>query len=391
MSDPIVSVDEESLRKDIVELVRKTVQDTLNALLEQEAEEMVGAERYERTAGREAYRSGHYKRKLVTTSGQIELDVPKLRGATFQTAVIERYRRRETSVEEAISEMYLAGVSTRRIEDVSEILWGAGVSAGTVSNPDEKAYKSVEEWHGRPLAGEYPYVSVDGIYLKRSWGGSYENVSILVAIVVDGDGRREIIGCAEGFTESKDSWREFLLWLRGRGLKGVRMVTGDKCQGMVGALEEVSPQARYQRCTVHFYRSVFSKVPKQRRTLVAKMLKAIHAQESKEAAVAKAGEVAAGLEGMRLGAAAKVVREGYLETLTHADFPMQHWTRIRTNNAIERLNRGIRRRTRVVGTFPDGRSALMLVTARLKYIAEREWGKRRHLDVSLLGNEEVGA
>lgn len=125
MSNPIVSVDEESLRGDIVELVRKTIQDTLNALLEQEADEMVGAERYERTADREAYRSGHYKRKLVTTSGQIELEVPKLRGATFQTAVIERYRRRETSVEEAIIEMYLAGVSTRRIEDVSEILWAA--------------------------------------------------------------------------------------------------------------------------------------------------------------------------------------------------------------------------------------------------------------------------
>ena len=391
MSDPIVSVDEESLRKDIVELVRKTVQDTLNALLEQEAEEMVGAERYERTAGREAYRSGHYKRRLTTTSGQIELDVPKLRGATFQTAVIERYRRRETSVEEAIIEMYLAGVSTRRIEDVSEILWGAGVSAGTVSNLNEKAYKSVEEWRSRPLAGEYPYVFIDGIYLKRSWGGSYENVSILVAIGVNGDGRREIIGCAEGFTESKDSWREFLLWLRERGLRGVRMVTGDRCQGMVGALEEVFPQARYQRCTVHFYRNVLNKVPKQKRTLVAKMLKAIHAQESKEAAVAKADEVASSLERMRLGAAAKVVREGYLETLTYTDFPMQHWTRIRTNNAIERLNREIRRRTRVVGTFPDGHSALMLVTARLKYIAECEWGKRRYLDVSLLHDEEVEA
>ena len=391
MSNPIVSVDEETLKGDLRELVRKTVQDTINALLEQEAEEMVGAERYERTAGREAYRSGHYKRRLTTTSGQIELDVPKLRGATFQTAVIERYRRRETSVEEAIIEMYLAGVSTRRIEDVSEILWGAGVSAGTVSNLNEKAYKSVEEWHGRPLAGEYPYVSVDGIYLKRSWGGSYENVSILVAIGVDGDGRREIIGCAEGFTESKDSWREFLLWLRERGLRGVRMVTGDRCQGMVGALEEVFPQARYQRCTVHFYRNVLNKVPKQKRTLVAKMLKAIHAQESKEAAVAKADEVASSLERMRLGAAAKVVREGYLETLTYTDFPMQHWTRIRTNNAIERLNREIRRRTRVVGTFPDGHSALMLVTARLKYIAECEWGKRRYLDVSLLHDEEVEA
>lgn len=391
MSNPIVSVDEETLKGDLRELVRKTVQDTINALLEQEAEEMVGAERYERTAGREAYRSGHYKRKLTTTSGQIELDVPKLRGATFQTAVIERYRRRETSVEEAIIEMYLAGVSTRRIEDVSEILWGAGVSAGTVSNLNEKAYKSVEEWRSRPLSGEYPYVFIDGIYLKRSWGGSYENVSILVAIGVNGDGRREIIGCAEGFTESKDSWREFLLWLKCRGLSGVRMVTGDKCQGMVGALEEVFPQASYQRCTVHFYRNVFSKVPKQKRTLVARMLKAIHAQESREAAMAKADEVAASLEGMRLGAAAKVVREGCLETLTYTDFPMQHWTRIRTNNAIERLNREIRRRTRVVGTFPDGHSALMLVTARLKYIAECEWGKRRYLDVSLLHDEEVEA
>ena len=391
MSNPIVSVDEESLRGDIVELVRKTIQDTLNALLEREADEMVGAERYERTADREAYRSGHYKRKLVTTSGQIELEVPKLRGATFQTAVIERYRRRETSVEEAIIEMYLAGVSTRRIEDVSEILWGAGVSAGTVSNLNEKAYRSVEEWRGRPLSGEYPYVFIDGIYLKRSWGGSYENVSILVAIGVNGDGRREIIGCAEGFAESKDSWKEFLLWLKGRGLSGVRMVTGDKCQGMVGALEEVFPQASYQRCTVHFYRNVFSKVPKQKRTLVAKMLKAIHAQESREAAVAKADEVAASLEGMRLGAAAKVVREGCPETLAYTDFPMQHWTRIRTNNAIERLNREIRRRTRVVGTFPDGHSALMLVTARLKYIAECEWGKRRYLDVSLLDDGEVEA
>ena len=391
MSNPIVSVDEETLKGDLRELVRKTVQDTINALLEQEAEEMVGAERYERTAGREAYRSGHYKRRLTTTSGQIELDVPKLRGATFQTAVIERYRRRETSVEEAIIEMYLAGVSTRRIEDVSEILWGAGVSAGTVSNLNEKAYKSVEEWRSRPLAGEYPYVFIDGIYLKRSWGGSYENVSILVAIGVNGDGRREIIGCAEGFTESKDSWREFLPWLRERGLRGVRMVTGDRCQGMVGALEEVFPQARHQRCTVHFYRNVLNKVPKQKRTLVAKMLKAIHAQESKEAAVAKADEVASSLERMRLGAAAKVVREGYLETLTYTDFPMQHWTRIRTNNAIERLNREIRRRTRVVGTFPDGHSALMLVTARLKYIAECEWGKRRYLDVSLLHDEEVEA
>lgn len=181
MSANIVTVDEESLRKDIKNLVRKTVEETLNALLDEEASELVGAERYERTAGREAYRSGHYTRRLVTGAGEVELSVPKLRGATFQTAVIERYRRRETSVEEAIVEMYLAGVSTRRIEDVSELLWGAPVSSGTVSNLNERAFASIETWRQRPLEGGYPYVFVDGIYLKRSWGGSYENVAVLVA------------------------------------------------------------------------------------------------------------------------------------------------------------------------------------------------------------------
>lgn len=389
MSESIVSINEESLRLDIKELVKNTVRDVINQLLDEEADELVNAERYERTAEREAYRSGHYKRKLVTSAGEVELDVPKLRGATFQTAVIERYRRRETSVEEAIIEMYLAGVSTRRIEDVSQILWGAGVSAGTVSNLNDKAFASVEEWRNRPLEGEYPYVFVDGVYLKRSWGGSYENVSVMVAIGVNGDGDREVIGCAEGFTESKDSWKEFLLWLRGRGLSGVRMVTGDKSLGMLGALEEVFPQAKYQRCTVHFYRNVLGKVPRQKRERVAKMLKAIHAQESLEASMAKAESVAADLEAMKLGAAAKVVREGCAETLTYAAFPMSHWVRIRTNNAIERLNREIRRRTRVVGTFPDGKSALMLVTARLKYIAESEWGSRRYLDVSMLKEVEA--
>jgi len=389
MSGPIASINEESLRLDIKELVKNTVRDVINQLLEEEADELVNAERYERTAEREAYRSGHYKRKLVTSAGEVELDVPKLRGATFQTAVIERYRRRETSVEEAIIEMYLAGVSTRRIEDVSQILWGAGVSAGTVSNLNDKAFASVEEWRNRPLEGEYPYVFVDGVYLKRSWGGSYENVSVMVAIGVNGDGDREVIGCAEGFTESKDSWKEFLLWLRGRGLSGVRMVTGDKSLGMLGALEEVFPQAKYQRCTVHFYRNVLGKVPGQKRERVAKMLKAIHAQESLEASMAKAESVAADLEAMKLGAAAKVVREGCAETLTYTAFPMSHWVRIRTNNAIERLNREIRRRTRVVGTFPDGKSALMLVTARLKYIAESEWGSRRYLDVSMLKEVEA--
>ena len=281
-------------------------------------------------------------------------------------------------------EMYLAGVSTRRIEDVSEILWGSSVSAATVSNLNEKAFASVEGWRNRPLERAYPYVYVDGIYLKRSWGGAYENVAVMVAIGVNDDGYREVIGAAEGFTESSECWREFLSWLRSRGLHGVRMIVGDKASGMVGSIAEVFPEAAYQRCTVHFYRNVLARVPKSRRAAVAAMLKAIHAMESRGAAEAKALAVAEELERMRLGEAARVVREGFRETLAYTAFPREHWRRIRTNNAIERLNREIRRRTRVVGTFPDGRSALMLVTARLKYVAESEWGSRRYLDVTLL-------
>ena len=275
MSDPIVSFDEAAMRGELRELVRRTVEDTLNALLEEEADDLIGADRYERTAGREAYRAGHYERGLTTTSGQVTLRMPKLKGMRFATAIIERYKRRETSVEEAMIEMYLAGVSTRRIEDVSEILWGASVSASTVSNLSDKAFEAVEEWRSRPLTRKYPYVFVDGIYLKRSWGGSFENVAVMVAIGVNDDGYREVIGAAEGFTESAECWREFLSWLKGRGLSGVRMFTGDKAAAMTGAIAEVFPDAAYQRCTVHFYRNVLSKVPKSKRAEVAAMLKAV--------------------------------------------------------------------------------------------------------------------
>lgn len=189
--------------------------------------------------------------------------------------------------------MYLAGVSTRRIEDVSEVLWGAGVSAGTVSNLNDKALKAVNEWRCRPLTCAYPYIyHVDGIYLKRSWGDSYENVAVMVAIGVNEDGYREVIGCAESFTESAECWRDFLSWMESRGLRGVRMFTGDKAASMVGSIAEVFPEAKCQRCTVHFYRNVLAKVPKSKRPRVAAMLKAIHAMESREASAAKAESVA---------------------------------------------------------------------------------------------------
>ena len=250
------------------------------------------------------------------------------------------------------------------LDEEADQLVGAGVSAGTVSNLNDKAFRAVDEWRCRPLTCEYPYVYIDGIYLKRSWGGSYEDVTMMVSISVNEDGYREVIGCAEGFTESKECWRDFLSWLKSRGLRGVRMFTGDKAAGMVGSIAEVFPKAKYQRCTVHFYRNALAKVPRSKRSRVAAMLKAIHAMESREASAAKAESVAAELESMKLKEAAKVVREGFAETLTYCEMPREHWRRIRTSNAIERLNREIRRRTRVVGTFPVEKPAPLLVAAR---------------------------
>lgn len=172
--------------------------------------------------------------------------------------------------------------------------------------------------------GRYPYVYVDGIYLRRNWGGEYENVGILVAIAVNEDGYREVLGAAEGMKEDKASWISFFQWLKGRGLNGVKLIVGDKCMGMLEAVGEVFPDAKYQRCVVHFYRNVFSVVPKSKVKLVAKMLKAIHAQESKKAACEKAKAVAAELRDMKLWEVAKKIEDGVEETLTYADFPSGH-------------------------------------------------------------------
>ena len=387
MSEKIVQLNEEIIKSELKELVRSSVEETLNNLLDKEAQELTNAARYERTEARQGYRAGHYDRNLTTTSGDVTLKVPKLKGVPFETAIIERYRRRESSVEEALIEMYLAGVSVRRVEDITEALWGTKVSPSTISELNKKAYVHIEEWRNRPLrGGKYPYVYVDGIYLRRNWGGEYENVSVLVAIAVNEDGYREVLGAAEGMKEDKASWTEFFKWLKNRGLDGVRLVIGDKCLGMLEAVGEVYPEAKYQRCTVHFYRNVFSVVPRSKGKIVAKMLKAIHAQESKSAAREKAKLVIAALKEMKLKEAAAKVEAGIEETLTYMDFPFEHWTRIRTNNVIERLNREIRRRTRVVGTFPDGNSALMLVCARLRHVAGSQWGNKKYMNMKHLEN-----
>jgi putative transposase len=381
----VIQLDEGQLRSHVDGVVRDTVEQTLNALLDAEADALCGAKRYERSPERVDTRAGHYERQLLTKAGEVTLEVPRLRTLPFETQIIERYRRRESSVEEALIEMYLAGVSVRRVEDITEALWGAKVSPSTVSELNQKIYGQIEEWRNRPIEGEHPYVYLDGVWLKRSWGGAVRNLAVLVAMAVRADGHREILGVVEGAKEDKESWLSFLRHLKGRGLNGVRLVISDKCLGLVEALGEAFPEAAWQRCMVHFYRNVFTAVPKGKVKDVAAMLKAIHAQEDREAAEKKAQEVIAKLKAMRLDKAAEIVATGVGETLTYMGFPREHWTRIRTNNVLERLMREIRRRTRVVGNFPDGQAALMLVAARLRHVAGTKWGTRRYLDMEKLG------
>ena len=380
----IIQLNKELIHHELKNLVKNSVEETLNAMLDHEADELVNAQKYERAANRQGYRAGHYRRNFQTTAGAVELKVPKLKGVAFETAIIERYRRRESSVEEALIEMYLAGVSVRRVEDITQALWGTKVSPGTISNLNQKAYANIETWRTRKLSGEYPYVYVDGVFLKRSCGGEIQNVSILVAIGVNEEGNRDILGAAEGMKEDKESWRSFFTWLKERGLTGVRLIIGDKNLGMLETIPEVFPEAAYQRCTVHFYRNVLSVVPRNKMKYVARMLKAIHAQESKEAAREKAQLVDRELKRLKLAKAAEKVAAGIEETITYMQFPAQHWTRIRTNNAIERLNREIKRRTRAIGAFPDGQSALMLVCARLRHVAGTEWGWKKYLNMDHL-------
>jgi len=388
----ILKIDEGKVREHIDSMVRGSVEDTLNAMLDAEAEELCGAKRYERTESRQDTRAGHYARKLETKAGEVELKVPKLRKLSFETAIIERYRRRESSVEEALVEMYFAGVSVRRVEDITEALWGTRVSPSTVSELNKKIYAQIEVWRNRPIEGEHPYVYLDGIWLKRSWGGEVRNISILVAIAVNSEGFREVLAVAEGAKEDKESWTKFLRQLKERGLKGVRLVISDKCLGLVESLGEFFPEVRWQRCMVHFYRNVFTVVPKGKVKEVAAMLKAMHAQEDRPSAMEKAEAVAQKLEGMKLAKAAALVREGSQETFSYYCFPREHWRQLRTNNPLERILREIRRRTRVVGCFPDGDSAVMLAAARLRHVAGTRWGSRRYMDMTRLkeaDNEKI--
>lgn len=381
----ILQFDHANFETELDRLVSRRVEELLNAMLDAEADELTASKRYERTDGRRAYCAGHYERGLTVKAGSMTLRVPKLKGAFFDSQIIDRYRRREESVDEALIEMYLKGVSTRGVDDISQALWGCHMAPETLSDQLKPVYMRIDQWRQRALEHSYPYVFMDGVWHKRSWGGAIENVSVLVAIGIDDTGHREVIGITEGMKEDTESWKSFIRSMLDRGLKGVRLAVGDRNPGLVRALGELLPEARYQRCMVHFERNILCKTPTRRSKQVAASLKAIFSMENRTKTLEKAESVATELDNMKLKEAASCLREGISEATTYMldEYPREHWRLIRTNNMIERLNREIRRRTRKVGAFPNAQSALMLITARVKDVTAN-WNNRRYLNMSLL-------
>ena len=393
MSDKIIRFDDAMFESELDALVRVKVERIVNAMPDAEADEIANAARYERKTDRKAFRAGHYERTLAAKAGKSSLKAPELKGALFGSAVIERCRRRESSVEEALMEMCLAGVSTRGVDDTGRLLWGERMPSRTLSDKLKKIHKEIDEWRKRPLESEYPYVFVDGVRHKRSRGGHVENAGVLVAIGVGTEGRREAIAADEGMREDAAGRERFLRSMIERGLRGVRLVVGDRCAGLVSTVNSMPPNARCQRCMVRFMRDVLSKTPPGHREWASAALKAIFAQENRESAMAKAGTVAGETEERKLKSAANRLRGGVGETAACLlpGFPANHGIKPRTNDMIGRLNREIRRRTRVVGGFPDSDSALMLVCAGIRYVTSRSWSDRRYMDMSRLDDDPGAA
>lgn len=278
----------------------------------------------------------------------------------------------------------------RRVEDITEALWGERVSPSSISRLNEQIYERIDAWRERELAESYSYVFLDGIWLKRSWGGEVQNLSVLVAIGVNEAGAREVLAVEEGLKESRESWKALLQSLWKRGVRRMRLVVSDAIAGLQSVLPEIYPEARHQRCVFHFHRNILDKVPRNQREEVAARLKAIHAMESAQSARNKAQEIIGWLQEKKLTAAAKILETGIEQTLEYYRFPREHQRSLRTNNMLERIMKEIRRRTRVVGSFPDGKSALMLVSARLRYIATKKWPEGRvFLDMKRLQEQDM--
>ena len=364
------------------EIVERVVQE----LLEAEMTEHIGAAPYERTEKRTGHRNGYKPRTLRTRVGTLNLLVPQDREGTFSTRLFSRYQRNEKALVLALMEMYVEGVSTRKVKDVTEQLCGTSFSKSLVSSLASRLDAELEAWRSRPLEAEgYPYVFVDARYEKVRVAHKVISQGVLVVSAVRDDGFREIVGLEVADTESEATYQELFRSLKRRGLSGVELVVSDDHEGLKAAIARHFQGASHQRCQVHYSRNLLGMVGYARRKELASDLRAIFAAPDRKQALQIASSVADKWRKKKSNEkVAEHIEEHIEECLSCLAFPESHRRRIRTTNGLERLNQEIRRRSRVVRIFPNERSCLRLVTA-LAVEQSEEWiTGRRYLDMGEL-------
>lgn len=385
----VSSPTQESIRFDLNELFRGAIRMILELFLDEEVKAMVGARRLERIGSRKDHRNGSYLRRLVTSMGLIDVEMPRTRQSGSPVDVIGRYKRRTEELDGMIAQAYVQGVSTRGMGRVAESLLGNTVSRSTVSRVTKTLEQQIEELRSKPLAEPFPYLYLDATFLDARWARSVENVSALVAYGVDFSGHRRLLGVTIGAEESEESWSDLLSQLCDRGLSGVQLVIADEHRGLRNAVRKMLPEARQQRCTVHLERNVLAKVPRRLRGRVAKQLRQVFAAESVDAVKERVAVLEAGL-GAQIPEAIACLKAAIPSATQYLAFPRAHWLRIRSTNGLERLHGEIKRRIRSVGAFPDRDSALRLVTAVAVQTAD-VWATRRYLDMTLLDQRKEAA
>ena len=367
-----------------LDFLREAVAVLAEALMEAEVSAQIGAGYGERSPARTTQRNGYRRRRWDTRVGTVELQIPKLREGSYFPALLEPRRRSERALLAVVQQAYIEGVSTRRVDDLVQALGCEGISKSQVSRICSELDAIVESFLGRPLdGGPYRYLWLDALTQKVREDGRIANVSVVVATAVNAEGRREVLGIDVGTSEDGAFWLGFLRGLVARGLSGVELVTSDAHAGLQDAIATVFAGASWQRCRTHFARNLLARVPKSAHGLVATMVRTIYQQPSAEEVHAQHGRVVDQLA-ERFPEAAQLLADAEPEILAFTAFPLAHWRQVWSNNPLERLNKEIRRRTDVVGIFPNRQAVLRLVGA---VLAEQhdEWAiSRRYMTMATL-------
>jgi putative transposase len=357
---------------DAGELMRRLLAAMLQELVDAEATAVIGAGPHERTETRTTQRNGTRDKTVTTGVGDVTVKIPKTRTGSFFPALLAPRRRIDVALHAVIMQAYVEGVSTRRVDDLVVAMGGTGISKSEVSRVCAQLDAEVAAWRTRPLGEqEFPYVFLDATYCKARVNGRVVSQAVVIATGVRADGHREVLGCAVGDSETQAFWTEFCRDLRSRGLHGVQLVVSDAHTGLTAAIATVLQGATWQRCRVHFLRNVLAKVPKTEADMVAAYVRTVFAQPTPGAVRDQLDTVADTLA-VKLPAVAAMLREAKDDLTAFADFPHAHWTKIWSTNPIERVNKELKRRTDVVGIFPNT-DALLRLSACVLIEAHDEW------------------